>query len=106
MDPSPRIASLSGAYNLFRGHLRRGVKGTTSVTDDPELEEAKADLSEAGWSIDTTGYSTAGVTLTFRRDATPEQREIVERQTFGKTQTEAILAFLKELDDEQGAGGS
>lgn len=76
------------------------------MTDDYDLEEAMAGLSTSGWSIDTTGYSTAGVTLTFRRDSTPEKREIVERQTFGKTRIDAIHVFLKELDDEQGAGRS
>lgn len=75
------------------------------MTDDAEFEEAKADLSAAGWSIDTYSYPTGGVTLTFRRDSTPEHREIVERQKFGKTRTEAVRAFLKELDDERDAGG-
>ncbi len=79
------------------------VKGVANMGDDPALEEARADVSRAGWSIFGNGYSTYSVTLTFHRDSTPEHREIVERQTFGKTKIEAIRAFLKELTSERDA---
>lgn len=74
------------------------------MTDDTEFDEAEAALSAAGWSISGIVGSTDGVTLTFVRDSTPEHREIATRQKFGKTGTEAVRAFLKELANERGAG--
>ena len=55
------------------------------MTDDAEFEAADAALSAAGWSIYGIAGGTDGVTLTFRHDSTPEHREIVDRQKFGKT---------------------
>ena len=97
-----RLDRPAGASRM--GDDWRPEKGLMSMGNDDARREAENALGRAGWSIYSDGYSTGGVTLTFRRDLTPEHREIVERQTFGKTKTEAIRVFLDELANEQSAG--
>ncbi len=80
--------------------------GDQGERDERSHDELYRDLLKADWNISSTGYSTYGATVVFRKHYTSDFPGMETRTVHGKDEDDAIRIFLKQLEEEQGADGS